>query len=184
MAVKVWDAHGSGTARRNQSFLLHQAISGLSTASWGLATPAVTQMWLLVDFTSQGFCCQRHTSSLCFAAFFFTKVETWNFFRVADPFENPIQVLDPLPPKCTFAHNFSYNIRASLDPLKPIHGIQVKNFFHSERLLYLVPLGTGFGSDDLRPHAQVPAMRSWLVKVLAPVNSGSCSSGLETLALP
>lgn len=36
---------------------------------------------------------------------------------VTDPFENLIQVLDPLHPKYTFAHIFVYNIRASLGPL-------------------------------------------------------------------
>lgn len=78
--------------------------------------------------------------------------------RVTDPFEDQIKVLDPFFPKGTFAHNCTYNIRASLDPLKPSHGIQVKNFCHSKSLLDLVLLGAGFGFGDLRSHTQVPAM--------------------------
>lgn len=81
-----------------------------------MAKPAVAQVWLLVGFSSEGFSCQQSTPSSLFAAFFLPNAVIYNFFRIADPFENLMQVPDPLPPKCILTHNFAYNIRASLDP--------------------------------------------------------------------
>ena len=62
--------------RRNQIFLLHRTISYLGTASGVLAMLGTPHMWLLVGFSSQGFCCRRSAPSSCFVTFFLTEVVT------------------------------------------------------------------------------------------------------------